>query len=385
MKFAVFADDLTGASASAGSLAWGLGLPITVSEQLPRDFSGPLVLNTRSREEPDRSGFIAPWVTRLWDQGYRDFDKRIDTTLRGPAPAELAQLIEALPEEPWVGVIAAYPSADRTTMGGRQYLYGKAVTTQLPEVANDCLTDYLFWRSAQVRVVLTEELRQNAQRMAVELSSFRRVIFDVTSEDDLGHIGQILHHVRGLWTGPIVTVTSGAVLTYYPGHVPERVAVIVGSPTVTNLQQIDYLLKQRAVSLLALAEPISPDSVNSLIVLHSGLTPVKAAHRQPIAAQLADQAGERLSDLRRQGWVPERIIVTGGEMAQAFLDGTHAVGTQVVRLLAPLVGQGIIRGGEYHAAEIVTKGGMVGSEALLYQLTLAPSVNHTDIEGGVFS
>ncbi len=380
-RFAVLADDLTGASASAGALAVGLGMSIPVLEQIPEMPNRTLVLNTRSREDPRRRNLITAWVKHLWAHEYRNFDKRIDTTLRGPAPDELQLLLDALPEEPWIGVIAAYPSAGRTTRGGKQYLHGVLVSSKLPEVPTDDLGAYLFSSAASPQVISREALYRDTDALVAHLSATRRVCFDVTDDNDLVQIGYVLHRLRATITTPMVTVTSGALLEHYPGIGPDRVALVVGSPTVINLRQIEYLRRRRKVAIRNLSEPIDGERLPSIIVIHSGLEPIDAAHRQPLARALARDAKCRLDELQSQHWIPDRLIVTGGEMAQAFLDQIGAHGTNVKRLLSPLVAQGIIDGGAYDGREIVTKGGLVGDEALFHRLVMAPSIIGNDRGG----
>lgn len=372
---AVFADDLTGASASAGSLAKGFGMPIAIAEQLPRIVPGPIVLNTRSREDSSRSGLVTDWVQQLWEQGCRDFDKRIDTTLRGPAPDELARLRNALPMSPWIGVVAAYPAAGRTTRNGRQYVWEHPVT-EILSIHTDYLPAYLFGEGAAVRLVPRQELNTELGRLAQILGeSPLPVIFDAVCDADLIKIAEVLHRVRAAYLGPMITVSSGAVLEYYPAPRPKNVAVIIGSPTAINVQQIAYMMHHSEALVVAIDDPFPFAAVAPLIVFHSGLHPIETASREKISEHLATGVCRHLADLAQHNWFPQRLILSGGEMAQAFFDHTHAEGAYIQSSLAPLVGQGIIWGGEYHNTEIVTKGGMVGEESLLFELAVAPAVH----------
>lgn len=373
---AVFADDLTGANASAGALARALGVPITVSEVGIGVRNGPVVLNTRSREDPTRRQWVSQWTKELWGRGYRGFDKRVDTTLRGPAPYELNLLVQSLPTKPWIGVVAGYPLAGRTTVHGRQFVWNKPVGQVFSEVATDFLPAYFFGDSNGAYIVTTEELNQDFSGLAERLIlSHTPVVFDVENQVDLQNIARVLQDVEYLHEGPVVTATSGAVLEYYVAPMDFRVVVIVGSPTQVNLDQIQYISRRRSVRLASLMDPVTPINTPSVVILHSGLEPISSDLREDITEDLAKAAYRRLDELRKQNWVPQRIILTGGEMAQAFLDCTYAKEVRIQTLLAPLVGQGTIIGGEYHGIEIVTKGGLVGTESLLYELSKAPRVS----------
>lgn len=373
-EIVVFADDLTGANASAGALAEGLGRPIRVYHDLPAHPHGPFVLNTQSRENPSQSGLVSKWARELWEHGYRHFDKRIDTTLRGPCPLELQLLIKALPVHPFVAVIAAYPRAGRTTRQGRQYLYGRPLRESLPELTTDVLMDYLFEEDHRVHIVTRQERELASTTWVKELiTSYSTVIFDAECEDDLYHIASLLKQMRGYLSAPLVTVSSGSIFPYYVTSPPTTTAIIMGSPTPTNIRQVHYIQNHSAVQCISLENPPYHHRLQSpIVVLHSGLEPLNDIERQPISQYLAERALSHLTALQESGWHPERFVVTGGEMAQAFLIKAQALHVHNHRLLAPLVSQGIIEGGIFDRVELITKGGLVGEDSLLYLLSISP-------------
>lgn len=153
----VLADDSTGANASAGALAANFGKEIPVFDEIPSLKTFPIVLNTRSRDDSSRRVLVERWALALWQAGVGDFDKRVDTTLRGPGAEELRRLCQALPERPWIGVVAAYPRGGRRTRGGRQYLEGQPLAERL-DIETDHLGEYLFGRGASWRMVKTDAL-----------------------------------------------------------------------------------------------------------------------------------------------------------------------------------------------------------------------------------
>ncbi len=372
-RLVVFADDATGANASAAALAQSLGRRVPVMDVLDTTPHDIMVLNTKSREDPSRSGLITQWARDLWHSGHRCFDKRIDTTLRGPAPEELANLCHALPEKPWVGVVAAYPDAARSTRGGRQWVGDEPVGNVI-NIASDDVGKYLFGQGG-CRYVNPDRYTESA--LASELlTSSEPVIFDASSHHHLAQVAALIRVIRQLYPGPIVTISSGALLRFYPAVPPARTLIIVGSPTTTNLQQVGYLQGHHQVLTWPLDQPLTTTIVSSLpiIILHSGLTPIDARQRQDLSTQLAQHAVMRLEELSHHQWVPQRVILTGGEMAQSFLDQVQATGTEMVGLAAPLVGHGWIDGGQYSGIEIMTKGGMVGNHTLLYELASHPSL-----------
>lgn len=174
----------------------------------------------------------------------------------------------------------------------------------------------------------------------------------------------------------MLTVTSGALLRYYPLDHPLRTVIIMGSPTDTNVSQVNFLAKRHPAVVWALKEAhttIHPKQ--PLIALHSGLQPIAQHERLDVTEHLVTLALERLEELANTGWFPQRLILTGGELSQVFLSRTAAHGTLIRRLAAPLVGHGWIEGGLFGGCEVLTKGGMVGQPPLLLELVLAPALN----------
>ncbi|MCY0877488.1 MAG: hypothetical protein OWU84_00860 [Firmicutes bacterium] len=372
VRLAVLADDATGANASAAALAASLGRDVPVYDALPAVTTFPMVLNTQSREDVSRSGLVQTWARRLWEAGVRDFDKRIDTTLRGPAPDELQRLVAALPDTPWIGVVAAYPQAGRITRGGRQYLDGLPLAERMA-VDTDDLGTYLFGGEQSCRIVATHELSLPGLAEGL-LTLGEPVIFDAEDDADLFRIARVLRRVRRRWSGAMLTVTSGAVLHYYPAETDLHTAIIVGSPTAVNIAQVQRLRERLPTWCWPLEEPMLSERKpeDAVIVLHSGLQPVAHRDRRDLSGQLATAALARLHELAKSEWVPERFILTGGELSQAFLRQSGARGAIMHRLAAPLVGHGRIEGGRYADRELLTKGGMVGQPNLLLELVLTP-------------
>ncbi len=375
VPFVVLADDSTGANASAGALAQSLGIMISVVDKIPPQFDAPFVLNTRSREDASRTRLVAQWARALWDRGIRNFDKRIDTTLRGPGPAELEELLSAIPDSPWIGVVAAYPGAGRTTRGGRQFLDGLPLAERMP-CPTDVLADYLFGPESRCRVVGTGELSSGMLPESLA-DSFVPVIFDASDDADLAQIARVLRTVRQRHQGTMITVSSGALLNYYPATPAGPTAILLGSPTAINLAQFRYLVKRLPTFAWPLGQTIGEHTPGpeNVVALHSGLNVIEPARRQNVSDQLARWAVTRLQELTQRGWAARRIVASGGEMSQSFLDQSGAKGTRLASLRSPLVGHGIIVGGRYQGIEFLTKGGLVGYPALLVELALGPALH----------
>jgi uncharacterized protein YgbK (DUF1537 family) len=129
MDVAIIADDLTGAADSGVQLAssgyrtavafWGATVP-------PAEDLDAVAVDTDSRSLP--AGFAAKRVVEA-GHAVRDAHvvyKKIDSTLRGPIPAELAAALGATRRKKAV-VAPAFPNAGRTTEGGVLLVDGKPV------------------------------------------------------------------------------------------------------------------------------------------------------------------------------------------------------------------------------------------------------------------
>jgi uncharacterized protein YgbK (DUF1537 family) len=123
----IIADDLTGAADTAVQFS-KIGIPAVVYLSIAADFKkSPAVaaVTTESRHcSRDEAYRRVKTVTeRAVRMGCRRFYKKIDSTFRGNAGAELDAFMTAAGVQR-CALVPAYPSAGRTTRGGVQYVNG---------------------------------------------------------------------------------------------------------------------------------------------------------------------------------------------------------------------------------------------------------------------
>src|SRR5919199_5928769 len=129
LRAAVVADDLTGAADSGVQLArsgYRTAVAFRGASIPPTEDLDAVAADTDSRPLP--AGFAAKRVLEA-GRAVRDARivyKKIDSTLRGQVPAELAAALKATGREKAI-VAPAFPSAGRTTRGGVLLVYDEPV------------------------------------------------------------------------------------------------------------------------------------------------------------------------------------------------------------------------------------------------------------------
>jgi len=370
-RVAVLADDLAGALASAAALASQVGAPVPVVTAVGDPVPPQVVLNTNSRHELPNSAWFRSQVERIWKSGTHLFDQRIDSTLRGLAGRELAWLVEALPEVPLVMVLAAYPSAGRYTKGGQQWLKraplgGVADALTVPELAP------LLGAAANPWHPVPPLLGEGAISDAVKQMGTGPglYIFDASATHHLQAAAEVVNRVAARVSRPVVLVSSGAILHYVPKPPPRPVAVVLGSRSVQNQRQLGQLGRSGQVVIRSVwdapgcdgwGEP--PRPVRVLTSWARRLAPGRATDRA-----LAEAFLRHWQAWQEDHYRPVRLIVSGGDTAAAILAAAAAERVDARRLLAPLVGSGVVVGGQLGQLELVTKGGRVGTAELLTDL-----------------
>lgn len=208
-KFAILADDLTGANLTGGFLfqqGWKT-LVVVDFQQLgfidlePYD---AIIVNTYSRGlEPEVARERAATACRgLLQRGFQLIGKRIDSSLRGNIGAEVEGVLEALGPGSVALVVPAYPSARRVTRGGYHYLNDIPLhqTDAGRDPQNPVLTSYvpeIIARQTRLpwSLVLHQDLASNLHlRLNRELrAGVRLLLFDATSDEEITIIAQAVH------------------------------------------------------------------------------------------------------------------------------------------------------------------------------------------------
>jgi uncharacterized protein YgbK (DUF1537 family) len=390
----VVADDLTGANAAA-VLYSRLGLrtsTLTLLSALEATAADVTVITTGTRRLPPlkaaervRSALEAAEVTCP-----QVLVKRVDTTLRGPIGAELAEVLGYWRRRHAGRVAAlavpAYPAAGRTTVGGIQLLDG--VPLARSRAANDGSTPL---RSSRVADLLssgtsltTTELHVDvvdgseealAASLAVALTSADVTIVDAITDADVGRIAAAAVHARS-GMGDIVIVDSGPFGAAYcavlkPTLVAPRtpVLVIVGSPAETTRGQVEAANRSTTARIWPVDEHVSGQELVHLVItaIDEGAT-VTGWYVRPESVELDEDwalgVPSMLGAATRNVFAARPVagaFACGGDVSAAVIGALGALGLEVESEVQPLVVAGRLIGGEWDHLPIVTKGGLVGN------------------------
>src|SRR5215216_4113824 len=129
-RLAIIADDLSSAT-DCGAQVVRSGLSVVVPLEgyaLPAQahLAQVISVDTDTRSLPANSAYtkVKEVAQGLLAEGWTDFYKSVDSTLRGNLGAEIEAMLDAL--RPDCAVIApAFPKYGRTTVEGMQYLHGR--------------------------------------------------------------------------------------------------------------------------------------------------------------------------------------------------------------------------------------------------------------------
>jgi uncharacterized protein YgbK (DUF1537 family) len=345
MRFAVIADDLTGAADTGVQLARA-GHRTVVAFGGGRARADAVVIDTDSRGLAPAE---AAARVRACDVSGADIVmKKIDSTLRGPLAAEVEAALAASGRARAV-VAPAFPATGRTTVGGVQRVDGVAV--HRTRFARDPVFGV---READLRRLLPDADVRDASSDA-DLEAI------VCSVEDPSSV---------LWVGSAgLAAALGAV---YPGGGagdPGQarggpVLVVVGSANDTAREQLARLdgpavvmpLDGRDVSA-GVIDALEGEGVCALHPAEGDGDPVAIAHG------LAETVARACARTAVAG-----LVLTGGDTARAVARRLGATGVLVDDELEPGVVTGRLVGTEYH---VVTKAGGFGSPDALRRASAA--------------
>lgn len=397
----IIADDLTGAADSAVAFA-AHGLPASVSlgGALPDTPVVAVDTDTRRSSAGDAAAAVQALVARARNAGMKMLYKKVDSTLRGNIPAELAALISSA-EGRLCLFAPAFPATGRTTRDGVPFVDGIPLAqTRMWRLARqtppDNIPSLLAPSGLDVVSMALSDVRGGVAKLGDILNTVRSgraqvAVFDAETDEDLAVIAR-----AGLQRGdPVVWAGSGGLAAQLaaqlPGRpvqahstTPGRVLAVVGSASERAAAQADALagagLRRVTVDAPAL---LSGD--------RGGLE----AATQELAAALAGQdvlvtlaegnvigqqdAGRRAVTALADVLAPalpgvDTLVVTGGETARALLT---AVGAPSFQLLGELEA-GVVHGraaGPARTWGLVTKAGAFGDAGVLVRALRALEQN----------
>jgi len=421
-RLAIIADDLSSAT-DCGAQVVRSGLSVVVplgGYVLPPKARAAQVISvdtdSRSLSPEQADAKTRAAAQQLVADGWTDFYKSVDSTLRGNLGAEIEAVLETV--RPDCAVIApAFPKYGRTTVQGVQYLHGRPLhetefgTDPTAPVKDADIARRLAEGSHRRAGKLTldqvrggaDEIKSTVQALLAQ--GVELVVVDIAEQDDLKRIclGLSESDLSIVWVGstglaeyvPLAFSRDFAVEPLARDHArdPRPALALVGSASETTREQLRYsqthsglrivgldptrILKggstarkelDQAASRLraaidsghdaALVVNASRDEIAATQRLGAELSLSPARVAQLIVDGLA-QAGSRLI---RDGLV-SGVVATGGDTANALCS---TLGAQALEILGEVeAGIPIMRIVGERSLPLVTKAGGFGSPAAM--------------------
>jgi uncharacterized protein YgbK (DUF1537 family) len=418
-RLAIIADDLSSAT-DCGAQVLRSGLSVVVplgGYSLPAQarLAQVISVDTDTRSLPADSAYtkVKEVTQGLAAEGWTDFYKSVDSTLRGNLGAEIKAVLDVI--KPDCAIVApAFPKYGRTTREGIQYLHGRPLHET--EFGSDPTAPV---KDADICRRLAEGSARKSGRLSLDqvragpmqiqgaihgllAEGVELVVVDIAEQDDLKLIclGLAQSNLRILWVGstgmaeffPLafeVTPTASEGKKTYAVD-PRPALALVGSGSETTREQLRYaethyglnivhfdparVIQNKASELEETSEKIraalnlsydvalvvraSRDEIAAAQQLGSALNMSPAQVAQSIAYGLAQVA----SRLVYEGWI-SGIVATGGDTSNALC---KALGAQALEILGEVeAGIPILRVIGEQTLPLVTKAGGFGSLAAM--------------------
>ncbi|MFC0337952.1 4-hydroxythreonine-4-phosphate dehydrogenase PdxA [Kushneria avicenniae] len=399
-RLLLLADDLTGTADSAVScVAGGLSAQVLLTPEAADEDVVAVDLDSRSMTPGEAAQRHVDCLTQ-WQGCYTHLFKKMDSTLRGNAAAEIAALI---PLAGMAIVAPAFPATGRTTRQGRQYLHDhpvEACDVWRNEGLTGCADMVAMLKAEGVETALLtlDILHQPATSVAARIQQWQQqgikaVVCDALTEEDLDHLARAtatLDQIFWAGSGGLGQTLSAALPalqidqhadTSEPARDTERPTLfVIGSMSTLSHAQADTLQAAAGHALVAidievtqLLESASMSALQALCLpieqtLKQGrdvLIRLAQSQQRQIAdaSRISQRLGEMLApQLRHVG----RLIATGGATARALL--TAGDMTRLTLLDAPDIGMARMVTAGSPVLEVITKAGAFGEQDALLRL-----------------
>ncbi|MFT0170488.1 4-hydroxythreonine-4-phosphate dehydrogenase PdxA [Paraburkholderia mimosarum] len=407
-RLLIIGDDLSGtADCAVTGIHHGLRSVVTLgagSAHSADDIDVLAVDTDTRRHAPAEAARVNEQAWRVFADNRRVY-KKIDSTLRGNVAAEVKALVGVA----GMAIVApAFPQAGRTTLNGRQFIFGVPVEAsevwRNEHIAGKAdLCSMLSEAGLRVALITLQTVREGASALHSKLAACQReqwqaVVCDSETDEDLATLAAASATLGDvLWVGsaglavPLVKIlaASGSQSSDARRN-SERpsiedlsarhgVLVVVGSMSSVSHQQVATLCSNAngavdffEVSAQALLVPDSPAALALTAAVTEALSrgrhatvALSQSERIPVgdSALLARRLAERLTPAAQHAG---GLIATGGETARALLSTMGIVALEVIEEIergVPLLAA--TYGGR--SLPVVTKAGGFGQPDTLYR------------------
>ena len=246
MKFAVMADDFTGA-ADVGVQFLSSGRRVAAVIDGCSDSSADVVIRssgTRNCSEKEAYDKVKQMFSEIKEEGFDRFYKKIDSTLRGNIYAEIEAIVELIDKKESIVIAAAFPEMGRIIKNGEHYLNGVPLmeTFIAKDVASPVKEGNLLKIFKDVLHISLEDIRNEKKKKKLKNNSKRVIIIDGETAEDMDIVAEAV-----VETGYDRYIAGAAGIVNYLFNYwdrKNRVAVISGSCSEISLEQINNFLKE---------------------------------------------------------------------------------------------------------------------------------------------
>ena len=358
-RLAILADDLSSAT-DCGAQVVRSGLSVVVPLQgysLPIQARAAQVisLDTDSRSLSADRAYAKVMIAaqQLVTEGWTDFYKSVDSTLRGNLGAEIEAVLDIV--KPDCAIIApAFPKYGRTTVDGVQYLHSRPLHET--EFGTDPTAPV---RDADITRRLAEGSRRKAGRLTLDqlragltqiksaiqgllADGIELVVVDIAEQDDLKRICLSLSQsdLRVVWVGSTglaefvpfalgVTSTSNTFSQHHPLD-PRPALALVGSASETTRQQLGYAQTNNQLNITSLdpARMIQNGTAAAAELEQAGSNLRAAIDLGYDAALVVNASRDKIAATQQLG---AKLSLSPAQVAQWIVEGLAQAGSRLVR------------------------------------------------------
>lgn len=358
-RFAIIADDLSSAT-DCGAQAVRSGLAVVVpliSYSPPPQASTAQVISvdTDSRSLPAEQAHAKVKVAAgaLVAQGWTNFYKSVDSTLRGNLGAEIEAVLDVV--QPDCAIVApAFPKYGRTTVQGVQHLHGRPLhetefgTDPTAPVKDADIARRLAEGSRRKTGRLSPEtLRAGSERLQMAVQDLladgvQLIIVDIHEQDDLKQLclGFANSDLRIVWVGstgmaefvPLAFGATGASAESGPAPALDRrpALALVGSASGTTREQLRYAQTHHGLKIIPIAANRLVQSDKSLAAeVEQADSNLRAAFSSGHDAALVVNASR--DEIAATQALGATVNLSPAQVAQRIVEGLAQVGSRFVR------------------------------------------------------
>jgi uncharacterized protein YgbK (DUF1537 family) len=356
-KFAIVADDLTGACDSAVAFAQrGKTVEVLLKEGAEPSSGEVWAISTESRDLPPEvaAEMVKKALSMASETG--EVFKKVDSVFRGNSFVEIRATLDCVPYDLAI-LCPAYPAMGRTVRDGVLQI----CEARTRRSVNLCAGLY----EAGVSDIALHSVASNGQSLRDLAETSRRLVLcDAESDADLRSRVEEARHIaqRILWIGSgglahtLASTLPNIELLQKSCGIGGPIVLFVGSDHAVTRQQIEKLKENVAV-------PVLEASIEDFSEVPSDF--------QVIILNVPRLTGEELVSRAVSLLVSHGIgccLMTGGHTAALVCRASGAHSLRLTEEFSPGLPQGIVQGGTLDQVPVILKSGGFGKEGVLLEL-----------------